>query len=222
MNLPFTVEQFFEVFARYNDGVWPAQWLLTALALVVVVLIVQGKASHGLWIAAALSALWSWMALAYHFAYFTAINPAAWAFGAVFLLASLWFAWVGVVQRRLRFAIGQGWRAWTGVVLLAFALAVYPLIGHLLGHRYPAAPTFGLPCPTTIFTMGTLLLASPPVPRSVFVIPVLWAAVGSVAAFALGVYEDLGLLVAGLAAVVALVRSGPGPRDKPAIPSESA
>ena len=73
MNLPFTVEQFFEVFARYNDGVWPAQWLLTALALVVVVLIVQGKASHGLWIAAALSALWSWMALAYHFAYFTAI-----------------------------------------------------------------------------------------------------------------------------------------------------
>jgi len=25
MRLPFTVEQFLEVFARYNDAIWPAQ-----------------------------------------------------------------------------------------------------------------------------------------------------------------------------------------------------
>ena len=33
MNLPFTREEFFEVFARYNDAVWPAQVLLFAAAL---------------------------------------------------------------------------------------------------------------------------------------------------------------------------------------------
>jgi len=206
MALPFSAAQFFEVFARYNLGVWPAQWLLYALALAVVVWIVQGQPAHGVRIAAALAALWAWMALAYHFAYFSAINPAAWAFGAAFLLGSLWFGWVGVVQRRLHFAVGRGWRAWAGIACLAFALVVYPLLGHLLGRSYPAVPTFGLPCPTTIFTLGTLLLATPPVPRSVFVVPVLWAAVGSLAALTLGVYEDLGLLVAGLAGVVAQVR----------------
>lgn len=206
MILPFTVEQFFETFARYNTGVWPAQWMLNLLALAVIVLVVRGGASNGAWIAAALAALWAWMALAYHLAFFTEINPAAWAFGTVFLLGSAWFAWTGVVRRRLRFALGQGLRTWIGGAFVAFALVVYPLIGYLLGRRYPAVPTFGLPCPTTIFTIGTLLLATPPLPRSVFVIPVLWAAVGSVAAFTLGVYEDLGLLVAGLAAVVASVQ----------------
>lgn len=205
MNLPFTVAQFFDVFARYNDGVWPAQWVLDALALAVVVLIVRGQASSGVWISAALAALWSWTAFAYHLAYFSAINPAAWVFAVVFLLGALAFAWVGVVRRRLRFALGRGLRAWVGGTLVAFALVVYPLIGWLLGHRYPATPTFGLPCPTMIFTIGTLWLATPPVPRSLFVAPALWAAIGSIAAFALGVYEDAGLLVAGVAAVAAVM-----------------
>ena len=82
MDVPFTVDQFFDVFARYNNGVWPAQWLLNALAVVVVALVVQGRPSHGRWISSALALLWGWMAVAYHFAYFTGINPAAWAFGA--------------------------------------------------------------------------------------------------------------------------------------------
>jgi hypothetical protein len=206
MNLPFTVEQFFDVFARYNVGVWPAQWLLTALALGMVVLVVRGRDAHGPWISAVLALLWAWMALAYHFAYFTAINPAAWIFGAASLLQALLLAWIGVVRRRLRFHLYGGWRAWTGAAFVVFALLAYPLIGHALGDRYPRAPTFGLPCPVTIFTIGVLLLAAPPAPRSVFVIPAMWAAVGSVAAVALGVYADLGLLVAGLAALLAMAQ----------------
>ena len=85
-----------------------------------------------------------------------------------------------------------------------FALLVYPLLGWAMGHRYPEVPTFGLPCPTTIFTIGTLLFARGAVPRSLLVVPVLWSAVGSSAAFTLGVYQDLGLLVAGVVAVMAM------------------
>lgn len=40
---------------------------------------------------------------------------------------------------------------------------------------------------------------------AVLVVPLLWAAVGSTAAFTLGVYQDLGLLVAGLVALVMLL-----------------
>jgi len=66
------------------------------------------------------------------------------------------------------------------------------------GHRYPRVPTFGLPCPTTIFTLGILLLASFPFPKSVFIVPFLWSVVGTSAAFQLGVLQDLSLLVSGL------------------------
>jgi hypothetical protein len=45
--------------------------------------------------------------------------------------------------------------------------------------------------------------AARPVPRLALVVPILWAAVGSSAAFGLGVVEDLGLLVAGIVALVA-------------------
>lgn len=216
MNMPFSVDQFFEVFARYNAGVWPAQIVLNALAALVVALVAQGRSSHGRWISAALALLWGWMAVAYHFAYFTGINPAAWVFGAISLLGSLWFAWVGVVERRLHFVLDQGIQAWAGGVLVMYALVMYPLVGYALGHRYPAAPTFGLPCPTTIFTIGILLFVKSPIPRSVFIVPVLWALVGSSAAFALGVYEDLGLLVACTTAVVALARPRSPPSPPPA------
>jgi len=206
MSLPFTVDQFFDVFAQYNAGVWPAQLVLNALAVLVVALVVQGQPSCGRWISATLALLWGWMAVAYHFVYFTSITPAAWAFGAVSLLGGLWFAWVGVVEQRLCFALERGAQAWAAGMLVVFALVIYPLSGYMLAHRYPAAPTFGLPCPTTIFTIGILLFAKPPLLRSVFIVPVLWAIVGSSAAFALDVHQDLGLLVAGVIAIVALAR----------------
>jgi Family of unknown function (DUF6064) len=215
MNMPFTREQFFALFERYNVGVWPAQIVLYAMALVVLVTIHRGRPSGGRWVAGALALLWAWMAIAYHFAYFTAINPAAWAFGAVFLLGALWLTWVGVVRGRLVFARRGDLREALGGALVVFALLAYPALGWLMGHRYPAVPTFGLPCPTTIFTIGVLLFTKGPVSRSVLVVPVLWAAVGSTAAFALGVYQDLGLLVAGVVGLIAMTpigAFGDGPR----------
>jgi hypothetical protein len=207
--MPFTVDQFFDVLARYNTGVWPSQVVLNVLAVLAVALVFRGGPSQGRWIAAILTLLWGWMAITYHFAYFTSINPADWAFGGVFLLGALWLAWIGVVRGQLRFEVHGGLRGWAGGVLVLFSLIIYPALGRMLGHLYPAVPTFGLPCPTTIFTIGMLMFAQLPVPRSVFIVPVLWAVVGSAAAFALGVYQDLCLLVAGVVALVAVIRRPP-------------
>ena len=66
---------------------------------------------------------------------------------------------------------------------------------------------FGAPCPVTIFTIGLLWLARPPVRWFLIVVPVLWATVGSSAAFSLGIREDLGLLVAGLSGLIMFVPS---------------
>jgi hypothetical protein len=192
MSLPFSHAQFFEVFQRYNEAVWPSQVVLTLLALAVVALLfVPGG---GRWIAMILAALWAWMAIAYHLAFFLAINPAAPLFAALFLAAAAAFAW-----SNLRFGWPGATRGAFGIALIVYALAGYPLLGAMLDQRYPAAPTFGLPCPTTLFTAGVLLFLKPPFPRRVLVVPLAWALVGSQAAVLLGVPQDFGLIVAAVA-----------------------
>ena len=91
--------------------------------------------------------------------------------------------------------------------MVGYALVVYPLIGTLAGHGYPDGPLFGLaPCPTAIFTLGVFLMARR-IPLTVAAVPLLWSAIGTVAAFKLGIREDLGLLVSGVVAGVILVRA---------------
>ena len=194
MTLPFTTDEFFQVFAAYNQAIWPLHPLLTlvAAALLGVALLAPPKA--GRVVSLGLGLLWAWLGVGYHLAFFREINPAAPLFAALSLLGAAAFVWQGVHRRALGFHPGMDARRLLGVFVVAFALIGYPLIGALVGHRYPSAPTFGVPCPTTIFTFGILLMARPPVPRVVLVAPVLWALIGSVAAFSLGVTQDLSLL----------------------------
>jgi hypothetical protein len=198
VKLPFTVEQFFAVFARYNLVVWPAQVVLVALAVLVVALLVWRPRPASRVVSATLALFWAWMAVAYHLAFFAAINPAARVFGVVFLVQAVLFVLFGVTSARLRFDRVSTGRTTAGSLLIAYALAGYPLLGWLAGHRYPAVPTFGAPCPTTILTLGVLLFVRRPFPRLVAVIPLMWAAVGTSAALTLGVPEDLGLTAAGV------------------------
>ncbi|MCW8195133.1 hypothetical protein F6455_10080 [Proteobacteria bacterium 005FR1] len=204
MDLPFSTKQFFEVFALYNEAVWPAHLLLRALAFLVLILVFVGQRAVDRTIMAILSLFWLWMGLLYHFTFFTAINPAAWVFGAFFIAQGLLLFWKGVVKSEVRFDFRWSWRDVAGVALIMLSLIIYPLLSFWVGERYPAAPTFGLPCPTAIFTLGVLLIASP-LPRLLFVIPLLWTLIGSVAAFELGVHQDLLLLLAALLAVAALL-----------------
>lgn len=227
MRMPFTREQFFELFGQYNESVWPAQLAILALAVaslaLVLVAVVDPRAGRAVRAATrapgwALALLWGWMAVAYHFVFFTRINPAAWIFGAAFLLAAGLFA-VETYRGRLRFEQPRGGAGALGLGLVFYALVGYPIVGVLSGHAYPHEPTFGLPCPTTIFTLGLLLLARRPAPASVFVVPFAWSLVGSTAAFQLGVAQDYGLLAAAALAGAALAlrrrRSARPPRPRP-------
>jgi hypothetical protein len=201
MNLPFTVEQFFAVFVRYNQGVWPAQVVLYALAITAVYLALRRKSDASVLVNTVLAGLWLWMGTVYHLTYFSAINPAAFVFGALFIVQALIFIEAGVICERVKFRFRPDARGVAGAALLAYALIFYPLLGWLAGHNYPATPTFGLPCPTTIYTFGLLLWAVEHLPWRVLVIPLFWALIGFFAALSLTVIEDFGLPVAGLIVV---------------------
>jgi hypothetical protein len=214
MSLPFSVEQFHDVFRNYNRVVWPAQWLLVALALAVVAAALGPRPWSGVFVSASLGFLWAWIALAYHVAFFARINPVAYGFAALSAAGAVAFIWQGVVRRRLAFRWVPGLKAAAGVALIAFALVVYPVWSAYAGHPFPATPTFGLPCPTTIFTIGLMCFAVPPTPRSTLIVPLLWCLVGAQAALLLGVEPDFGLIAAGLVSVALLATAGRQPRTR--------
>jgi hypothetical protein len=195
--LPFDAHEFFEVFARYNSAVWPAPIALELGALVAVMLALRPGAGSDRVIGVILGGLWLWMGGAYHLGFFRPINPAATVFGVLFVLEGVLLLVITRRVKRLHFAWTRTTPGTVGAVLIVYALVIYPILAYALGHRFPATPTFGLPCPTTILTLGLLAWAEPPRPWSVVVIPLAWSALGASAAVQLGMWEDLGLVVAG-------------------------
>lgn len=207
MQLPFTPEQFDGGLRAYNTTVWPAQILLVALALAAIVCVFVPHPWSGMSVSAILAALWAWLGLAYHLTFFTRVNPAAYGFAALSVIGALIFLWQGVIRRRLSFAVHLDMRMAIGLLLVVFALVIYPAWCVSAGRHYPSLPTFGLPCPTTIFTIGVLATMVRPYPRSPLVVPVLWSLVGGQAALLLDVPPDLGLVVAGGVGAVLIARS---------------
>lgn len=208
MEIPFTIDQFHGVFRDYNTAVWPAQWFLVALAVVAVVAVLRPRPWSGVAVAAILGFLWAWMAVAYHLSFFARISPPAYAFAALSMVGAAVFIWQGAIRRRLSFQWVSGPKAIAGTALIVFALIAYPVWSAYAGHPYPETPTFGLPCPTTIFTIGVLCFAVPPTPHSPLIVPLLWCLVGAQAAFLFGVRPDLGLIAAGVVGIGLLATAG--------------
>jgi hypothetical protein len=201
MRIPFTPEQFFHVFEQYNESVWPVQIIFYLLALVSVAFILNKGLHSNRIILAVLAFYWIWMGIVYHIANFSGINRAAFVFGLFFVIQGVIFLYHAVLNRKIHFEFNLKPSGIIGVVLIAYSLFVYPLLGRMQGHFYPAVPTFGVPCPTTIFTFGILLFSLSRIPWYVIIIPFLWSLIGFSAAVTLGVKEDFGLVIAGIVAM---------------------
>jgi len=200
MQLPFTTTEFLAVFAAYNTAIWPLQLAFVVLAVAAVLAVFAGRRDRTRSILMLLAGWWLWMGVVYHGYFFRKINPAALAFAALFVLQAGLLAVAAVRRTPGRFRFSFDPPGVVGSLIIAYALAGYPMLSHTLGHHYPFSPTFGLPCPTTLFTIGMLLVLRP-LRASLLIIPLLWAAIGFTAALKLGIYQDAGLLVAGLAAL---------------------
>ena len=100
---------------------------------------------------------------------------------------------------------------------------MYPALGWFAGHGYPTGPSFGAPCPVTLFFFGMMLFVRGPMPVALLVIPVAWAVIGTSAAVALGIREDVGLAVGAVLVLVAAVsaRSARRQTDGNALPAPS-
>lgn len=206
MRIPFTVEQFLSVFERYNAAIGPAPLVAYALGVLALALAARGGRRGGRVVLAILALYWTFGGAAYHLLFFREVNPAATAFGILFVAQGALFAHAAARAEPLVFRLRASPRHALAVALAAYAMVGYPLAGAALGHVYPRSPVFGVaPCPTTIFTLAILLLAEGVVPAALWAVPVLWSFVGASAAAQLGIREDYGLLVAGIVSAAVLV-----------------
>lgn len=211
MTAPFTIAEFLGVFVAYNAAIWPAQIAVYVLGAVAVA---------ALWlklprlILAILALMWLGTGIGYHYLFFASINPAAPLFAGFFVLQAVLFAACAVAPRKLSFCIGRDLRTGAGLASIFYAMIIYPALGFWAGHGFMAGPMFGVaPCPTTIFTIGMLLLARD---RAVFwlsVVPILWSIIGLAAALQLGMFEDFALPVAGLLLLLVLACARPPKKE---------
>ena len=205
MDLPFTHVEFFQVFRGYNQAVWPVQWVWLAVAVAALVVVRGGTRRGTRAMLLVLAALWLWMGVVYHGVFFRRINPAAAFFAGLFIAQALLLV-VYALRGGAVIRPDASWPGKLGWSIVAYGLVVYPVVGAALGHRYPASPTFGLPCPTTLYTLGVLIWMRP-LQWRLALIPLGWAVIGTVAALQLGVREDLGLAVAALGVTAVLITS---------------
>jgi hypothetical protein len=204
--LPFTAEEFLEVFANYNNAIWPIQIAAYLLGGIAVVLLFRRTREADRVIASVLALMWLWTGFGYYGLSFSAINKAAYLFAVLFVVHGCYLIYAGVYRHQIRFGLRPDLSTGVGAAFVAYATVVYPLIGVATGHRYSEMPMFGVtPCPVTIFTFGMLLLTVRPIPRWLLVIPFVWSLIGGSAAILLNVPQDWLLLLSGCIAVPLMI-----------------
>ena len=201
--MPFTSEDFLAVFESYNLSVWPMQVILNLLAVVCLFLLISSlKGKSGI-INLIIIFLWLWMGFVYHILYFATLNTIGFLFGALFVLQALIFSYFAYFKPdTLRYKFKLNVTGFVGIIFILYSLLIYPVFANDLGHIYPQTPTFGLPCPTVIFTFGILLFSITRVKWYIMLIPFLWSLIGFSAAFNLGMEEDYFLIFAGVIAMI--------------------
>src|SRR5688572_28017194 len=128
MNAPFTKLDFLDVFARYNQATSAVAFLLVVMALTAALGVARQSRYHDRWASGVLGVLWLWSGAGFHLAFFADVNPAASAFGVLFILQGFAFVRRGVLRHEIVFqAQLRTARGVTGFLMMTYAVALYPL-----------------------------------------------------------------------------------------------
>lgn len=205
MDLLPTLDELLQVFASYNGDIWPMQLVAYALGVVALIAGVRSTRYSSKVVSGVLAFFWLWIGLVFSTVYFPRATPLAWLYVLMFVPQGVIFVLSGIFRRGLSFGFKPGLYGAVGWVFVLYAMVGYPAIEYLLGRGFPRLLSFGLvPCPTTVFTVGMLLWTDRRVPKYVLVIPLV-SALSGVLPVSLGIMEDLGLLLSGLAATAMIL-----------------
>ena len=193
----FTIDELLLVFERFNLTIWPLQIIAYIFGLMAVFFAIK-QTKHAMRVVSAiLSFFWLWAGIVFCLIYWAPSYKYAYGFGVLCIIQGLLFL-ISACKPNLSDCPRSQLYSTTGILFICYAMAVYPLFGYFLGHVYPKSLPFGLvPCPTTIFTFGLFLLIHKKFPRYYLIVPFIVTIAGLLAVYK-GVYEDIGLFLAGL------------------------
>lgn len=194
MNELFPIELFSGIFEKYSLDIWPMQVVAYIMGIASLFFVIKRTEHSNRIIAAVLSFLWLWIGIVFFLLYFAPHFSMHYVFGGLFIIQGIIFL-ANVIKPRVSFRCKRDVYSVVGILFIAYSMIGYPVVGYLLGRQ--SAPFGVFPCPTTVFTFGLLLLIDTKVPKLFLVIPTLWALMGFPPVF-VGVFEDIGLIVAGL------------------------
>ena len=202
--LPFTADILFSSIAQYNRALWPLPPIALLLGLGVVLLTLRPIRNGNRLIGALLAAAWLWIGIGWHMLHFSRLDFAAPIYGALFVLEGLLLAWIAF-RGRPAFRYRGGPVAWGGLALAMLALA-WPLVDRLAGLAWQSERVVGLaPAPTTVLTLGLLLLVAGRTPWRLAIIPLLWTLIAGATAWILWIPQDLAVPAVGACATGLLV-----------------
>lgn len=202
MNIPFTKEDFFNVFIDYNIFVFPFQIILLLIGLTLLFLINSKYKGVNILIITYLSFLFAWIGVIYFFNFFSSINPGAKIFGSLFIIQSALLIFNIFKRNVLEFTYEKNNKHIIGVSFVILGLIVYPIIGILIEGSFSKIISVGLPCPTIIIFYGFILLTKKTLPKYLLIIPTIWAIIGTTAVFNFSVYQDILLIVVAVITIV--------------------
>lgn len=196
MKMPFTINQFFEVFEKYNTSIFPFQWIILVLGIVCFAALIKPGFIKDRAIITFLGFLWIWNGLVYHYIFFSPINKASYVFGTLFIVQGILFMIQASGKNKIAFDNSTDFQKIIGFTLIVFGLIVYPLISWVENGFNYSVISLGLPCPTTIVTFGFLIHSTNKLPAYLLIIPALWSVVGLSAALNLGIIQDYMIIIA--------------------------
>jgi Family of unknown function (DUF6064) len=205
--LLFSPRTYYRLLERYNEALWPAQILALGVGLGIFGLLRRPGEWRGRLIAAILAMLWGWIGWAFLWKRYATINWAAIYLVPLFALQVLLLLWTGVVRPRLVFRSGRQVAGLLGTALLFLSLALYPIIAPVSGRPWRQAEIFGVaPDPTTIATLGVLLLSGGQTRWELLAVPVLWCLISGATLWALRSPEAWVPPLAALLAIAVSIR----------------
>ncbi|APO79425.1 hypothetical protein AM571_PC01694 (plasmid) [Rhizobium etli 8C-3] len=187
--LLFSPRVYWRMFELHNAMVCPLQALTLVCGLVMLALIVRRSPASRRFVALVLAILWAFVGWSFLWNRYATINWAAAYLAPAFAGEALLLFVIGTLIDGLVFC-RRGPAAWTGYALLALALAGQPLLAPLQGRAWTSSEIFGVaPDPTSIGTLGFLLLARSKFLPLLLPIPLLWCSLSGLTLMSMGAPE---------------------------------
>ncbi len=203
--IPFSVQEFLAVLENYNLAIWPLQIFAYILVLPTLFFSSISKRYSIKIVLAILSFFWLFTGIVFCFIYWAPSHIFGYIFGICCVIQGLLFLY-SIYKSDITMGSRNISHLFIGILFVLYAIIGYQIFGYYIGHIYPKFFAVGLvPCPTTIFTFGIFLIIGSKIQIKYFIVPLIISLGGIMAAYN-GIYEDIGLAIAGILGTILIVQ----------------